>query len=159
MSNSGYRGRGMKIVRISMTISIWISLFFSSFSFATLGEQASVNATAATSSKKILSQVTYNIQESIVNGITVREFVLPSGVVFAVTWRGIKHPDLSQVLGNYHAEYEKLNNQKVKAVGRAPIHVSSSKVSVKMSGHMRDVRGEAYDPSLLPAGFSIQDLK
>ena len=102
----------MKIVRISMTISIWISLFFSSFSFATLGEQASVNATAATSSKKILSQVTYNIQESIVNGITVREFVLPSGVVFAVTWRGIKHPDLSQVLGNYHAEYEKLNNQK-----------------------------------------------
>ncbi len=110
--------------------------------------------------QKILVQgSSYSVQESTLGGVAVREYVLPNGVVFAVTWRGIKHPDLSLVLGNYHPEFEKLKAQKVKAIGRAPLHINSSKVSVKMSGHMRDVRGEAYDPVLLPTNFSLQELK
>lgn len=155
--------------------SFLISLFVSHSAFATLGEkplppQPVVQNAAAGGSvsqipvqklqvQKIVDQGSYTIQENEMNGSIVREYVLPNGIVFAVTWRGIKHPDLAVVLGNYHTEFEKLHSKKAKSVGRAPLHVNSSKVSVKMHGHMRDVRGEAYDPALLPANFSIQDLK
>ena len=101
----------------------------------------------------------YSIHEVELSGTSLKEFVLPNGTVFAVTWRGLKHPDLSYVLGNYNTEYEKLKSTKVKTLGRSPIYVNSSKISVRMSGHMRDLHGQAYDPTLLPPNFSLLDLK
>lgn len=148
-------------MKSDLSFIVFVTIFFSNFisntAFCTLGER--VENLQASGQKKLSQQSGYTIQESDVNGTAVKEFILPSGIVFAITWRGIKHPDLSSVLGTYNTEFEKLKSQKVKALGRAPIHVQSSKVSVKMSGHMRDVHGEVYDPTLLPADFSIQDLK
>ena len=140
------------------TLVLAFGILFSSNAFCTLGEKA-VSAQTAGQKKLSQSNAQYSVQESVVNGTTIHEYILPSGTVFGVTWRGITHPDLTAVLGSYHSEYQKLRGEQPKTVGRAPINLKSSKVSVRMSGHMRDVHGQAYDPNLLPSGFSLQDFK
>lgn len=132
------------------------SILFSSNALCVLGEQ--VDGSQSSTIKR-LNQVTYTIHERILSGTTIREYVLPNGIVFGVTWRGMKHPDLNSVLGTYSTEYENLKDQVPKSFGRSPIHVRSSKLSVRMFGHMRDVNGRAYDPNLLPANFSPEDFK
>lgn len=141
-----------------IALSLAVSFLFSPNAFCTLGEKA-VSAEATGQRKMSQSNNAYSVQESVVSGTTIHEYILPNGTVFGVTWSGLKHPDLNSVLGTYHTEYTKLKNEKLNSLGRAPINLKSSKVSVRMSGHMRDVHGQAYDPSLLPTGFSVQDFK
>ena len=84
-------------------------------------------------------------------GITVKEYASADGVVYGVSWRGPVMPDLSQLLGSYFAEFQRA------AAAQAPyrrrhIMVHTQKLVVETSGHMRDLRGRAYLPALLPAG-------
>src|SRR5512133_48720 len=51
---------------------------------------------------------------------TVREFVDPSGTVFAVAWSGVAPPDLPRLLGAYHQEYRAAAARRV---ARAPRRV------------------------------------
>ncbi len=149
----------MKLVLRPQWLLVVFSLLISNKAFCTLGEKADMTTQSTTQKKMSQQTAGYTVQESDVNGTTVREYILPNGTVFAVTWRGIKHPDLTSVLGTYNSEFEKLKSQKAKAVGRVPVSVKSNRVSVRMSGHMRDVHGQAYDPNLLPEQFSLSDLK
>ena len=132
---------------------------FSVQAFAALGEKFE-NSSPLLQKKLVQNRAaTYSVHESVVNGATIHEYVLPDGTIFGVTWKGYSHPDLSNLLGSYKAEYDQLNAKRVHASGRVPIDLKSSKVSVRMSGHMRDVHGEAYDPKLLPQGFSLEEFK
>ncbi|HEY0341957.1 MAG TPA: DUF2844 domain-containing protein, partial [Steroidobacteraceae bacterium] len=116
------------------------------------GDAASVDADVA----KMKAQARaapiagYTMSEiTLPTGTVVPESVSAEGTVFAVTWKGMALPDLSQTLGTYFAEY--------KAAAAATPHASHHNLTVQQTdlvvrtgGHMRNWYGQAYVPSLLP---------
>jgi len=90
---------------------------------------------------------------------TVREFVAPSGVVFAVAWGGVGRPDLSVLLGSYAAPYRRALAQSGPTQRRRSRRVESGGVVVETWGHMRALHGRAYVPALIPPGVTIDDIK
>ena len=92
------------------------------------------------------------------SGTVVHEFVSAAGKVFAVSWKGMAVPDLSQTLGTYFAEY--------KTAATATPHASHHNLTVQQpdlvvrtGGHMRNWYGQAYVLSLLPPNFSLDEIK
>jgi hypothetical protein len=93
------------------------------------------------------------------NGTVVREFVSPSGSVFAVSWSGPFVPNLHQLLGAYFEQYSAgVSAQKDTYVGRHPLNLELPGLVVQMRGHMRAYYGRAYLPQQLPAGTNLGDL-
>jgi len=89
-------------------------------------------------------------------GIVVREYVSPSGKVFAVSWRGPGIPDLGQLLGPYSAQLGQ-------AVSRPHynhhrLSVAAPEVMMQSSGHARAFFGRAWVPTLVPQNFSLSDI-
>ena len=130
---------------------------------ATLGETAD----SVKSDRKALSAVPhatqvrngYTIQELKTEANVMREYILPSGVVFAIAWNGRSHPDLSSQLGTYAGEYQKALQQTPGQRGKRHLQVKTSKVIVEKWGHMRNLQGRAYAPALIPQGVSVDEIK
>jgi hypothetical protein len=93
------------------------------------------------------------------NGTTVREFVTPEGLVFAVAWRGPVLPDLQALLGNYFKTF-KAETEQARTMGRrgSPVSIERDGLIIRSSGRMRNFFGYAYAPSLVPAGVNISDV-
>ena len=91
------------------------------------------------------------------DGTVVREYVTPSGKVFGVSWNGPTIPDLSQLLGSYHNEYQKA--LRTKPGRRRVAMVRNPDLVVESNGHMRSYQGRAYVNSLLPGGVSEDIVK
>ena len=92
--------------------------------------------------------------------IVVREYVSPGGRVFGVTWRGPFIPDMQQLLGGYFPQYVvAAKAERERRVGRAPLNIQLPGLVVQTGGHMRAYFGRAYDPELLPAGASSDDVR
>jgi hypothetical protein len=89
-------------------------------------------------------------------GITVREYVDASGIVFAVAWSGMAAPDLPLLLGAYHGEYRAAAARR--EVVRGPRRVESAGVVVETWGHARNLHGRAWAPDLVPPGVSLDDV-
>ncbi|MBK5104793.1 MAG: DUF2844 domain-containing protein [Burkholderiales bacterium] len=91
------------------------------------------------------------------SGTTVREYVSPAGMVFAVSWQGPSMPDLRQVLGRYFAAYvDAVKNQATVGGARA---LQQSGLVVQSGGHMRAFFGRAYVPAMLPRGVSAEEIQ
>jgi hypothetical protein len=88
---------------------------------------------------------------------SVREFVSPSGTVYAVAWSGLARPDLGALLGAYHAEYRAA--AAAAAPVRGPRRVEAQNVVVETWGHARSLHGRAWVPALVPAGVSLDDVQ
>jgi hypothetical protein len=82
------------------------------------------------------------------SGTLVREYVSSSGVVYAISWRGPRIPDLRELLGAHFAE---LANRDRRG-GHNRMTVTGADLVVQSSGHRRSFEGRAWIPSLLPAG-------
>lgn len=93
-------------------------------------------------------------------GQKIREYILPNGTVFGVSWRGPGQPDLRELLGKYEGEFDDAIAARKQdgPSGRAPVTLRSRNMILQRSGHMRDVRGMAYLPELLPRGLNPQDI-
>ena len=91
------------------------------------------------------------------SGTIVREFVSPTGTVFAVTWRGPFLPDLRQTLGGYFLIYQ--TAPRTGPGGHSHLAVERSDLVVRSSGHPRAFFGLAYVPQLVPAGVAVEQLK
>ena len=104
----------------------------------------------------------YSVQEiKAANGTSVREYVSPSGVIFAVSWNGPAMPNLRQTLGAYFAQDQTaVNAQRTTGQrgGHHHLEVRSPSLVVHVGGHMRQYYGLAYAPSLLPPNVSVSDL-
>ncbi|AUR51637.1 hypothetical protein CUN60_04795 [Aquella oligotrophica] len=87
-------------------------------------------------------------------GITVKEYV-SNGKVFAVSWVGMRNPDLQQLFGKYFPEFK---TTKSTGSGLRSSHVSAKDLIVNIYGVTGDFHGLAYIPSLLPTGLNPQDL-
>ena len=101
----------------------------------------------------------YTIQEIKSDAATVREYVSSSGVVFAVAWNGLSHPDLTPLLGSYAGEYREALRQTPRKPGRRHLQVKAERVVVEKWGHMRNLQGRAYVPALIPQGVSVDEIK
>jgi len=130
---------------------------------ATLGE----SAVSIQSDRNVLSAVqraktvhdNFTVQEIQSGSTTVREYISPSGIVFGVAWNGLMRPDLTQLLGAYSNEYHEALRQIPHNRGRSRLDVKTNRVVVQQWGHMRNLRGRAYVPSLIPSGVSADEIR
>jgi hypothetical protein len=86
----------------------------------------------------------------------IREYVA-ADVVFAVTWQGPYQPDLAQLLGSYVDTYK--TAPRSPSSSRTRSSVEQANLIVHITGHMRAFSGIAYDPQLLPAGVSVDEIQ
>lgn len=136
----------------------FLLLFFSISSYGFLGEvkpKGSTDPVQIYAKSKIASSLNYQIEIKAVEGVEITEYIT-EGKVFAITWSGLTHPDLSILLGSYWPEYKKQNprSERRKALNT----VRSNSLVVEKGGRMREVFGKAYDTSLMPEGFDPNDL-
>ena len=103
----------------------------------------------------------YNVHEiEVPTGVLVKEFVSPSGKVFAVSWQGPFHPDLRQLLGTYYEQYmQAVQAQRATRKGRGPLQIQAPGLVIQISGHMRSYVGRAYVPQMMPAGVKAEDIR
>jgi hypothetical protein len=90
-------------------------------------------------------------------GTTVLEYLRPDGIVFGVSWRGPQPPDLSVLLGSYFTRYQSGTPQVAGSIRYQT--VTADDLVVQTGGHMLDLWGRAYVPSLLPAGVSEEVVR
>ncbi|MGZ3744386.1 MAG: DUF2844 domain-containing protein [Pseudobdellovibrionaceae bacterium] len=139
-----------------------ILYLFPTISIATLGEaidSTNKNLSALKFSQKISSSEKFTIHEYEKDGNTIREYASETGIVFAVSWRGISKPDLSALFGSYFKEYKEALDEVPKQYGVKSISMKTPKMTVRRGGRMRDQRGFAYIPSLVPEGVAIEGLQ
>jgi len=128
---------------------------------ATLGEpeitvQHDVDRAHA-SIKSSQDRTGYRVHEiTLPSGTSMREFVAPSGMVFAVTWQGPIRPDLRQALGQYFQPF--VSAPRAKFADRRHLQIQQGDLVVQMSGHMRALFGRAYLASAIPSGVNVGDL-
>jgi hypothetical protein len=130
---------------------------------AALGESADSIASDRKSLSALRGAATvrdnYTIQTIESDATTVREYISPNGVVFGIAWNGLTHPDLTPLLGSYATEYREALRQTPRKPGRRTLQVKTDSVIVEKWGHMRNLRGRAYAPALIPPGVSIDEIK
>ncbi|MGF6768989.1 hypothetical protein P3T18_001459 [Paraburkholderia sp. GAS199] len=163
-----------------LTIAVIAASFVPLASHATLGSAPSAAAPAASASSFSSSSSTsssmlraapqspaggtsatsapYSVTESRdVNGVTIREYVLPGNVVFAVTWVGPIRPDMTVLLGRYFPHY--VDAQKKQARNASASSGASQDFRVESGGRLGHFFGTAYLPKLVPAGVVPGDLQ
>ena len=101
----------------------------------------------------------YTVHEIKTDSTVIREYVSLSGIVFAVAWNGLVHPNLTELLGSYSGEYQEALQQTQRKQGRRQLEVKTNRVVVQKWGHIRDMKGRAYAPDLVPPGVSIDAIK
>jgi hypothetical protein len=102
----------------------------------------------------------FTVQEFEANGTLIREYISPSGIVFAVAWNGYTYPDLTTLLGSYAGEYKEALRQAPKKPGiQRRQSVETGRVVVEKWGHMRNLQGRAYVPALVPPEVDLNEIK
>jgi hypothetical protein len=138
----------------------WLAALLPAVALASLGDTVqSVEAdrSALKASIRKLADARYTVHEiSTPQGSLIREYVAPSGRVFAVGWEGNFMPDLQQTLGSFFEPYRSMA-QKVRR-GRSPVSVVTPTLVVHSGGRQRAFFGIAYLPQALPAGVSVAEL-
>lgn len=101
----------------------------------------------------------YTVEEVTSDAATVREYVSPAGVVFGVAWNGYATPDLTQLLGTYWSEYSAARQKAARTFGARRQQLTTGSIVVERWGHMRNLRGRAYVPGLIPTGVTVDEIK
>lgn len=125
------------------------------------GDVSSVEADTAQfhGTARIMKMTTHSVHEiRTATGVTVREYVSPSGQVFGVTWQGRANPDLRQLLGSYYDQVLQEGRAQQQVRGR-PFNLQQPGLVVQISGTMRAHFGRAYDPKLLPPQIPAEAIQ
>jgi hypothetical protein len=105
------------------------------------------------------TQASYRVEEVQAEGCRVRQYVSAAGVVFGVAWDGVSLPDIETLLGSYATAWREADDQAPRTPGRRHRTVTATNLVVERWGHMRDLRGRAYDPAILPAGVTADEIR
>jgi Protein of unknown function (DUF2844) len=100
----------------------------------------------------------YTVHDIAAGTVSIKEYVSKDGYVFAVTWHGNIHPDLSILLGSHFGEFKQMEEKTPLGKGRRMRTVKTSKIVVARGGHMRALEGRAYQPELVPPGVKVEEL-
>lgn len=145
------------------TCAAVLLLFFADSAWATLGEPVSSLESNRTALKSIHKSTSthgaYTIQEDTSDGTIIRQYISSSGVVFAIAWNGVSHPDLANLLGNYDDDYRQVLRSTPRKPGKRHVQLRGNRVVVEKWGHMRNLQGRAYAPVLLPSGVNIDEIR
>jgi Protein of unknown function (DUF2844) len=101
----------------------------------------------------------YSVEEINYGGTAVREYVSPDGIVFAIAWNGIRHPDLTALLGSYAGPYNKALQKTPSQPGVRHLSLKADGVVVQKWGHVRNLQGRAYVPDLIPPGVALDEIR
>jgi Protein of unknown function (DUF2844) len=157
----------MKFVQIALVVAT-LSPFAA---YAALGSAPGANTHAVAAPRSLLRSTTsgagsasavtsvapYTVREaSGTDGVTIREYVLPSNVVFAVTWRGPVRPDMNALLGSYFSHFSNAGEARTRGTG--PLLEHSGDFHIESAGHAGDFFGKAYLPRLVPSNVVASDL-
>jgi len=153
---------GALVRRLAIALLMTLGLPF--VAFATLGGSLdSVQADQAhfKANLRVTESGLYTVHElTTPTGIVVREYVSRGGQVFGITWRGPFIPDMRQLLGGYFPQYVlAAKSERERHVGKTFLNIQLQGLIVQTGGHMRAYFGRAYDPQLLPAGASSDDVR
>jgi Protein of unknown function (DUF2844) len=100
----------------------------------------------------------YSVQQiKAPDGDVVKEYVSPTGVVFAVSWQTRTMPNLQQLFGSYFAQFQQASEAKTRR--RRGVVVRTNQLVVESGGHMRAFHGRAYVPALLPPNVPLTDIQ
>ena len=130
---------------------------------AVLGESADSIASDRVAMSAVRGATTvrsnYSIEEVAAGSTTIREYISLSGIVFGIAWNGMVHPDLATLLGSYAGDYNAAQKTARPAPGKRSSQVRTDRVVVEKWGHMRNLRGRAYAPALIPTGVNTDEIK
>lgn len=142
---------------------ILIAFIFSQNANAALGDHEQIINNDAvklrSSNHNVVRGQLYSVHTISTPIATIREYVDSNGTVFAVSWQGIKRPDLSVLLGSFYEEYNNIDARRARMVTRQPVSIQTSKIAVRKGGHMRNITGVAVISDQLPSGVTMEDLK
>ena len=142
---------------------LWHSLLILPISaLATLGEDFSpvlINQAHRLRALRVTSQQKYTVNEyAIEAGTIVREFVAPTGKVFAVIWKGPYIPDLRQLLG-VHFDHYSATAAQISRPGRRPVILRDTQLVINAGGHLHAFYGVVYLPDQMPAGVTEDEIQ
>jgi len=101
----------------------------------------------------------YTVRELRSDAVVLREYVAPSGIIFAIAWNGQIHPNLTPLLGAYAAEYRIALQQTSPEPGSRRLQVQTNRIMVEKWGHMRNLQGRVHVPALIPPGVNLDEIK
>lgn len=144
-------------------MTIIAALASAQWAHATLGGNAETIASdrkgLAAVHRATMPRSGYTVEEMTFDSTTLREYVSPAGIVFGIAWNGYVHPDLTLLLGSYSGEYSAALEKAQRTHGHRSRQLVTDNIIVETWGHMRDLRGRAYAPSLVPSEVNIDEIK
>jgi len=129
----------MKTVGICLNVLFFLLFSFSGISLAFLGGPPSGGTP--------LPEKTWFVSKWKEGPDTIREYSI-NGTVFAVSYRGIRIPDLKILIGPYYEEYRSLSFRKLRGES-----IKTGDIGVLLGGHMRDLHGMIWIRKSVPKGF------
>lgn len=159
----------MKLERILAAFLFAVAGLATGDAGAVLGEPVTVATPAAgtaasgtkTAARMRALGAGVQVVESALAGGTVREYVAPSGVVFAIAWSTRLKPRLTPLLGRYHVAYATAATREAASgpLGRRAVVLREGDLVVQSGGRMQAFTGRAWVPSLTPAGFDAAAVR
>lgn len=149
----------MRFVKTALAVSALLPLA----SYAALGGAPGAGSAPqtllrATPSNSSPVTVAYTVREALgADGVTIREYVLPTNVVFAVTWRGPVRPDISALLGSYLPNFTSAGQARARGTG--PLIEHHGDFHVESAGRPGQFFGKAYLPRLVPTNVRMEELQ
>src|SRR5579864_1760888 len=133
--------------------------------FASLGaDESTINADRVRMQGALLgisrtdSYTVHELQSS--TGTAVRQYVSPSGTVFAVAWTGPNTPDLRLLLGSYFDRFQRAADAARRSHrGHGPLRIDDGELVVQIAGHQRSFSGVATIMRLAPAGIRADAIR
>jgi len=97
---------------------------------------------------------------TLADGSSIREFVTPGGIVFAVAWNTRFKPDLAALLGAHAASYAAAASEAMRAPGiRRQAELRRGDLVVHSTAYLNSYVGKAWLQSLVPQGVPLDALR
>jgi hypothetical protein len=143
-------------------IGFIVASLLSTYAMAGLGDAATPVSAAPTRMKAMQRPAAidrYTVTEIQTSAGFVKEYVSTQGVVFAVSWRSQIMPDLHELLGSYFPSFERAAVASRSGGRRGPLNIDQADLVLQSAGRMRDFRGRAYVPALLPPNIESSEIQ
>ncbi len=93
----------------------------------------------------------YRVEEIRYGAAMMREYITPTGVIFGLDWKGMIHPDVTDLLGSIAGTHPEGPADPGQAK-KSKTDTEAEEVVIQKWGQPDDPHGRAYAPDLAPQG-------